>query len=105
MVYINSQEIINGEANLKLKPVKFKLFKKSDKTNKVNATPKKVVIPKIPETQKENYGLSFPYSHIAVVKEEKNKLKKSVLSNGFGYASYLIIFKLRNICFSAPSKC
>ena len=98
MVYIDSEEINHGDANLKLgKLGELTLFKKLDKAKKANATLKKsgeaenkpnlnsetpattVVVTEIPETFKEHYGLLLPFSHAAIVEDEKNEVKYSLV--------------------------
>jgi archaeal flagellar protein FlaI len=80
-----------------LKIGKLKLFKKSsksetanlnlkmnvtseDKTNSNNETTETAaVVTEIPETFKEHYGLLLPFSHAAIVEDEKNEVKYSLV--------------------------
>jgi archaeal flagellar protein FlaI len=85
-------------AKLKLwKPEKLKMFKKSDKIEMANTTLKMKgesedkadssnearaiapVVMEIPETFKEHYGLLVPFSHAAIVEDEKNEVKYSLV--------------------------
>ena len=85
-------------AKLKLgKPEKLKMLKKSDKTEMANTTLKMKgesenkadssdearamapAVTEIPETFKEHYGLLVPFSHAAIVEDEKNEVKYSLV--------------------------
>ena len=95
MVYICSPRTNHGDANLKLSnPTKIHLRlsrkrKKKEKpeedvvevqqTESQENSEKPIDVVEVPETFKEHYTLLPPFSHAAIVEDEKNELKYSIL--------------------------